>query len=279
MESLTEQIAGISLFAVLVLLSLLTAVRALFFWGSARAAVLRAAGELTESVILAVVIVFLLLRPFVVQSYFIPSGSMHPTLWEGDHILVDKCVYRFHPPQRGDIIVFRAPKEAAPDEKEFIKRLIGLPGDVVSVESGYVTVGLTTYTSDRIRTFLGGIPTGMGALGDPTPLRMTRDGIFMGDQCIAPDEFAQAVGKPGQRVYIHPGRVLVDGRMLIESYTAEDPQYDMPACRVPSGDYFVMGDNRNNSDDSHVWGTLPQDRVIGRADVVFWPMSRLRWLK
>lgn len=276
MEPMTERIAGISLLTVLLLLTILTAFRGVL--AASRNAFCRALSELLESVVLAIVLVFLLLRPFVVQSFYIPSGSMHPTLWEGDHILVNKCAYRFHGPRHGDILVFRAPKEAAPDEKEFIKRLVGLPGDSVSVEAGYVTVGLTTYYRDDVRTCLGE-PASMLLTGDAPPLRLMHDAIWLGNRRVTPIEFSRAVGKAGQRVYIRPGRVLLNGEMLMESYTAEDTQYGMARRTVPPGCCFVMGDNRNNSEDSHIWGMLPDNRIIGRADYVFWPVAHAKQLE
>ena len=278
---MTEQLAGISLFAILVVLAILTAMRSVLH--ASRIAVLRSVAELLESVLLAVVIVFLLVRPFLVQSYFIPSGSMHPTLWEGDHILVNKAVYRFHRPERGDIIVFHAPREVSPDEKEFIKRLIGLPGDLVSIKAAYVTVGATIYTPDNIRACLGQT-TGLTTLGsaDPPPLRLTSDDIWLGNRCISQNEFAQIVHKPGQPVFIHPGRVIVNGQMLMESFVVDDVAYDWPSPvgvrLVPNNAYFVLGDNRNDSEDSHLWGMLPAERVIGRADCIFWPFPHARRL-
>jgi signal peptidase I len=278
-EQITERIASVSLPTVLLFLICLTVARAGFY--SARVPVLRAIGDLLESLILAVALVFLLLRPFVVQSFYIPSGSMHPTLWEGDHILVNKWIYRSQAPKRGEVIVFRAPREATPDEKEFIKRLIGLPGDTIEVQEGYIVVGDTIYTRSEIRTCLGeDLSVDEMAQSDKLPpLRLTTDAIWLGERRISPEEFATLVGKPGQRVQIQPGRVLRNGRMLMEYYVAEDAQYHMPSCTVPPDHYFVMGDNRNLSHDSHIWGMLPADRVIGRADFVFWPINHIKRIK
>ena len=278
LEPLTERIAGVSLSSILAVLALMTALR-----GGLRASrigFLRPVADLLESAMLAIVLVFLLLRPFVVQSFFIPSGSMHPTLWEGDHILVNKWVYRFNPPQRGDVLVFRAPPQAAPDEKEFIKRLVGIPGDSIEVDAGYVTVGLTTYSHNDIRACLGvDADTASSDAPAPPPLRLTRDALYLGGRRITPQEFALACGRPGQRVHIEPGRVLRNGQVVIECYVAEDTEYDMPPRIVPPGAFFVMGDNRNQSFDSHAWGMLTADRVIGRAECVFWPLSHVKRLE
>ncbi|MDX1933601.1 MAG: signal peptidase I, partial [Capsulimonadales bacterium] len=84
------------------------------------------------------------------------------------------------------------------------------------------------------------------------------------------------VGKAGLPVRIRPGQVLLNGRMLMECYVTEDTEYHMPPQVVPANHLFVMGDNRNTSYDSHVWGMLPADRVFGRADFVFWPLNHLK---
>lgn len=280
MEHITERIASVSLPTVLFLLGVLTVMRAAF--AVPRITVFRSIADLLESLILAVALVFLLLRPFVVQSFFIPSGSMHPTLWEGDHILVNKWCYRSQSPKRGEVIVFRAPQNASPEEKEFIKRLIGLPGDVIEVRAGSVVVGdpenPTNYTRSEIRACLGETLSAdeMEQLENLPSLRLTTDAIWLGDRRITPEAFATIVGKPNQPVQIQPGRVLVNNRMLMEYYVAEDAQYSMEPRVVPPGAYFVMGDNRNQSHDSHLWGMLPADRIIGRADFVFWPLSHIK---
>jgi signal peptidase I len=275
-EQLTERIASVSLPTVLLLLLGLTVARALL--GAIRLPLFRAFSDLLESLTLAIALVFLILRPFVVQSYYIPSGSMHPTLWKGDHILVNKWVYRMHAPWYGDIIVFRAPRDASPDEKEFIKRVIGLPGDRIEVKAGCIKVGPTTYTSDEIRATLGE-NLSVEDYADPEKLpalHLTADAIWLGDRQITPEEFAQAACKPGAPVCIKPGRVLRNGQTLMECYVAEDPHYRNDEIVVPAGTYFVLGDNRNPSLDSHIWGPLPADRVIGRADMVFWPLSHFK---
>ncbi len=284
MEQLTDRIANVPLQTVLVLLAGLTAARvalcrAKVAWG-------RSLSDLFESVLLALVLVFLLLRPFVVQSFFIPSGSMRPTLREGDRILVNKWVYRFRKPQRSEVVVFRAPRDAAPDEKDFIKRLIGVPGDTIEVREGYVAVRdgprQTIYTHSEVRSVLGA-GGGMdlfrgGNGGPPAPLRLTTDAIWLGGRKVTREDFARAAGKPGGAVRIAPGKVLCNGVMLCESYVAEDPKYRWGPKVVPRGHLFVMGDNRNESHDSHIWGMLPEERVIGRADVVFWPPGHVKWI-
>jgi len=93
--------------------------------------------ELLDSGMIAFLLVFLLIRPFVVQSFFIPSGSMIPTLMPGDRILVNKFVYRMNPPRRGDVVVFDAPPQAlrGDSRKDFVKRLIGMSGDHIQIKA------------------------------------------------------------------------------------------------------------------------------------------------
>lgn len=170
---------------------------------------LRLIGEAMESLIIAVTLIFLVIRPFVVQAYYIPSESMAPTLRRYDRILVNKLSYRLGEPQRDEVVVFRAPKEATRnraegEEEAFIKRVIALPGDIVEVQGG---------------------------------------------------------------------QVYVNGRRIREPFVKEPTQYDFPPYIVPEGKLFVMGDNRNHSNDSHRWGALDRERLIGKAICIFWPPS------
>lgn len=214
-----ELFSHLSTTAIVFGLIALTGVRAGFSVAELRAPLpdrrLKTAGEVLESFIIAVVVVFLVVRPFMVQAFYIPSESMMPTLVENDRILVSKLSYRLGKPGRAEVVVFRAPKEALSEpgdgeEKDFVKRIVGLPGDVVE---------------------------------------------------------------------IHGGIAYINGKPIKEPYTREPIDYDLPPTVVPEGRFFVMGDNRNHSNDSHRWGTLEQDRVIGRAVMVFWPPSRAGIIK
>ncbi len=277
MEQLTDRIAGVSPQTILIIVAVLTATRAAL--GTTRVAAGRFLSDLLESVLIALVLVFLILRPFVAQTFFIPSGSMHPTLWEGDRILVNKWGYRVGSPQRGDVIVFRAPRAASPDEKDFIKRLVGLPGDVIEVKEGYVQIGdgprSTLYTRDEVRSVLGAGRSVSDPTSAPT-LRLTTDAIWLGTRRVTKEEFARAANKTGGHVFIVPGKVLRNHVMLCECFVAEDPAYRYAPQTVPPGHLFVMGDNRNESHDSHKWGMLPANRVVGRAELVFWPPGRIK---
>lgn len=97
----------------------------------------------------------------------------------------------------------------------------------------------------------------------------------------APDKafIKRVIGTPGDRVQITQGKVLINGQSLVEPYIAEPPAYEMRSVQVPPDQYFVMGDNRNNSNDSHVWGFLPRQQIIGRAVFCFFPFDRFGFLQ
>ncbi|WP_013324122.1 signal peptidase I [Gloeothece verrucosa] len=84
----------------------------------------------------------------------------------------------------------------------------------------------------------------------------------------------RVIGLPGDTVEVKGGKVYVNGEALIEDYIAQKPDYDYGPVTVPQGQYLVLGDNRNNSYDSHYWGFVPKDKIIGRAAIRFWPLNR-----
>jgi len=152
--------------------------------------------EALETLILAVVLfagINLLTARIRVEG-----ASMLPTLRNGEFVLVNRLAYRFGEPQRGDVIVFHYPKNPT---QEYVKRVIGLPGDVVEIERR---------------------------------------------------------------------QVKVNGEILDEVYIAEAPRYQVQT-RVPPDTLFVLGDNRNNSSDSHSWGPVPMENLVGKAVFVYWP--------
>ena len=152
--------------------------------------------DILETVILAVVLYFGINA--VSARVRVDGFSMRPTLQDGEYILVNKLAYKTGEPQRGYIVVFIFPVNP---QEDLIKRVIGLPGETVS---------------------------------------------------------------------IHNGIVKVDGVALTEPYIAAPPAYDGD-WPVAEGELFVLGDNRNDSRDSHQWGLLPIENVIGRAVVIYWP--------
>ena len=206
MSSVTEWLANMPIEYVVATIVVLFIIRTIL--GRYQSPVAKSSAEMAESALMAIALVYLLIRPFIVQAFFIPSGSMRPTLLEQDHILVNKFIYRFTEPKRGDIIVFKAPPQADPRQVDYIKRLIGVPGDVIEVKDGVV------YRN----------------------------------------------GKPLDEPYLlEPGEI----------------GYEFGPVKVEKGTFLVMGDNRNDSNDSTKWGLLDRNRVMGKAMVTFWPLGRI----
>jgi signal peptidase I len=238
--------------------------------------------EVSESLAIAIFLVFLIIRPFVVQAYYIPSGSMRPTLLEQDRILVNKFIFRFREPRHGDVVVFKSPPSAEQDEKDFIKRVMGLPGDRIRVTPGYVMVNDVQWDHAELRAKLINFSSS-GCLLD-IRVKLNPNGAYVDGKQVTKQDIAIASGNPDAHVVIHPGSVYRNGKKLSESYTAEDPDQPYPISdketfTVPKGEIFVMGDNRNHSSDSRVWGLLDRRRLEGEAMFIFWPFDRIRWLR
>jgi len=177
--------------------------------------------------LIVIVIIVLLIRTFVAQAYNIPSGSMKPTLLVGDFILVNKLVYRFSEPQRGDIVVFKYPIDPNID---FIKRIVALPGEEVEVRNNQVFIN-----------------------GKPLPLIEVGRGEENGVRKVIYEE------------------VLPEGIKHKVQFYEDFPfsKRDFGPVVVPPNHYFVMGDNRDNSEDSRYWGFVPRENIVGKAFVIY----------
>ncbi len=205
-----------------------------------------------------VLLIVFLLRSFLAEPFKIPSSSMRPTLEVGDFILVNKFSYGIRlpiieqkivpiaDPQRGDVVVFRYPVNPSQD---FIKRVVGVGGDEVVYRDKRLTVNGKPWPlkPDGTYSYLEG-------LRFETTERLAET-IDMGSATkmhdIAWNPQAPAVFPPNVRPF--PGRENCDYNE--HGFT----------CRVPVGHYFMMGDNRDNSDDSRYWGFVPDDHIRGRA--------------
>ncbi|HEX5708874.1 MAG TPA: signal peptidase I [Pyrinomonadaceae bacterium] len=206
------------------------------------------------------VIMALFFMTFVAQAAAVPSASMQNTIFVGDHFLINKFIFAPGPhtsllPQRdikrGDIVVFKYPAESIPKEKIyqyktlFIKRVIGLPGETVEVRGHQV--------------FIDGepIPEFPIAAHDP---KLGNDHAE-----LKALKHARARGEEPYTVYYEPSSLSSARPARVgEVYAVGAP------FRVPDGQYFVMGDNRDNSKDSRYWGPVPRELMVGRALFVIW---------
>ncbi len=289
---ITERLANMSIPTVLIVIAVLLAIR--FLLGRNSNKTVKSVAETAESLAVALALVFLIIRPFLIQAFYIPSASMHPTLLESDRLMVNKLIYRFREPSHGDIVVFKAPPEADPagQERDFIKRVIAVPGDVVRITPGYVVVGNFEYNHADLRRALAGYAR-RGADG---AVKLMNDNVLVDGQLVSKSEVATALsGNAADKVKIVPGKVYVNGDVKNERYTAEDPDlpYPLPQTnpewiitkdgvqfvKIPKGRLLVCGDNRNDSNDSRFWGLLDRKRVLGKAMFIFWPPNRIRWIQ
>ena len=159
------------------------------------------------SIVVAVVLAFLI-RQFIVELYIVDGPSMRPTLQSQERLVVNKFIYSLRAPEKGEILVFKYPRDQS---RDFIKRVIATPGDTIEIKDG---------------------------------------------------------------------RVYVNDQMLNEDYILEKTRSEYPKATVPEGSVFVMGDNRNNSEDSRFAdvGFVPYSLIKGKAMLVFWPFSQFKTL-
>jgi signal peptidase I len=159
------------------------------------------------SILIAVIVAFFI-RTFIVEPYLVEGPSMRPTLKNHERLIVNKFVYRFREPERGEILVFSYPKDPS---RDFIKRVIAVPGDTIEIVDG---------------------------------------------------------------------KVFVNGQLQNETYILDNTRGSYPLSTVPEGRIFVMGDNRNNSEDSRFKdvGFVPFGLLKGKASLVFWPLDDFRAL-
>jgi signal peptidase I len=241
----------------------------------------RTVSETCDTVNFVLILAFLLIRPFVAQAFYIPSESMESTLLVRDRLIVNKFSYRLTNPARGDVVVFEAPPVATGGKTgvDFIKRLVGLPGDTVQVTAAKLTLNGETVdphpegnVHDYLRSRLG--------LKDSDAVKIYPDYLLInGSEKITKERVAEQLGQPGASITMTPGLVHINGKPLEEIYSREDPDYEYPGdggpLRLEANQFFMMGDNRNHSADSHQWGPLENNRVVGKAVFVFWPPARI----
>src|SRR4051812_11374388 len=195
--------------------------------------------SMLEMVLIVAAAVFfaLTIQAFAVKPYRIPSGSMLPTLEPGQRILVDRFSHLTGSnPSIGDVTVFTPPKGADTNA-------CGIAGQ------GPFYAGAQSHASCT----------------QPTSQQGGRQFV------------KRVVGLPGDTIAVRNGQVIRNGKPLGEPYASSchGPECNLAAITVRRGDYFLMGDNRGNSDDSRFWGPVPRDWIIGKAIVSYWPLGRV----
>lgn len=199
--------------------------------------------EWIEPFLIAAVIA-LFIRQFVVEAFKIPSGSMIPTLTIGDHLLVNKFVYgpripftdkrifTGDTPKRGEIIVFKYPEN---EDKNYIKRIVGVPGDKIQIIKG--------------KLFINDQETPI------TPVdKQPADTVLPGRYYEQPAVYDEQLGVVRHRI----------------QHLRDQSQNDYGPKLIPEDSVFVMGDNRDNSQDSRVWGFVKFEKILGRAFIIYW---------
>jgi signal peptidase I len=166
----------------------------------------RGAFDFSKTLVIAFLLAQLVMVS-VAQAFQVEQYSMEPTLLPHDRVLVNKFIYRFREPRRGDVIVLRYPRDPG---KNYIKRIVGLPGDRVQIRNGHLSIN----------------------------------------------------GRPVEEVYLNG-----------------QPSGDYGPDVIPTDSYFVLGDNRNNSEDSRAFGFLTRSQIVGQAALIYWPPNRIRVLR
>lgn len=166
--------------------------------------------DFAETIVIALAI-FVIMYRFLFQPHEVKGNSMYDNYHDGEYLLTDKISYRFHLPQRDDVVIFKAPKN---EDYDYIKRIIGLPGDQIKIESGRVYVN---------------------------------------------NQLLDESGYLGPSVMTQPGYFSREGINIT----------------VTDDNYYVLGDNRNNSSDSRDWGLVPKTNIIGKAWLRYWPITKL----
>ncbi|PIP52003.1 signal peptidase I [Candidatus Beckwithbacteria bacterium CG22_combo_CG10-13_8_21_14_all_01_47_9] len=166
--------------------------------------------DFIETIVIALAI-FVVVYRFLFQPHQVKGSSMYDNFHDGEYLLTDKVTYRFRSPERGDVVVFKAPQN---EDYDYIKRIIALPGDTVKISGGQV---------------------------------------FVNNTLINESGFLDA------RITTHAGLYAKEGQNVT----------------IPAAEYFVMGDNRNNSSDSREWGPVPAANLVGRTWLRYWPVNLL----
>jgi signal peptidase I len=255
--------------------------------------------ETVEAALFAIALVAFIIRPFFVQAFFIPSGSMMDTLDIQDRIAVNKLAYKIHKPRFGDIVVFSVEQEEQPggqvldagqpikhtfwgflfgekfpqgvQRRDFIKRCMAVPGDEMLIADETVWRNgkaldepYTRETPDYdLGTWDESVFSDLGPMVGPEVKEFVT-------RCCSPDDYVNIE-------YSH-GMVFINGKTLgpddSEIVLENRDVLKLAPYKIPKDHLLMLGDNRRESNDGHVWGVLDESRVVGRAWFVFWPPRR-----
>ncbi len=194
-----------------------------------------------------VILVVFLVRSFIVEPFKIPSGSMMPTLLAGDYILVNKFTYglrvpilnntfiEVNKPSRGDVCVFHYPPDPSID---YIKRIVGLPGDKISYQDKRLTIN--------------GQPLEVKDIGE-------YEYVMSGLNIMLAKQYREQLGAVQHDILVHDVVGNYDSNTIGMKFANNEE------VEVPAGHYLAMGDNRDNSSDSRVWGFVPERNLVGKA--------------
>lgn len=224
--------------------------------------------EAGDALVYAAILVFFLVRPFAIQTFTIPTGSMIDTLNIGSNIVANKWVYRTTDPKAGEIVVFSPPPQGRinpADETDYIKRCIGTPGDLIEIKDEKM------YRNGQV-------------VDEPYETRTS--GMDM--KVLSREEWSTTV-IPDFKLIEHNGEVIPvqkygtminNGPMTAPAYQSEsradaEAMWASPAVKIPDGYYLMIGDNRNGSYDGRSWGLVPRESIVGKCEFVWWPFSAL----
>jgi signal peptidase I len=256
----------------LVMLVLLVVTGAIWLLDKFSLSAKRAAGvaepwwvEYAKSFFPVILLVFCI-RSFLVEPFKIPSGSMIPTLQVGDFILVNKFTFGVrlpvinqkivpvNDPQRGDVMVFHYPENPSVD---YIKRVVGMPGDTIE------------YRNKQL--FINGIEQKQKADGD-------YNYVESGLNFVHTERRIESLGEHQHQLLVNPDMPNVHLGAITDFKGRENCTYDerQVTCKVPAGNYFMMGDNRDNSRDSRYWGFVPDNQIVGKAFFIWMNFSDLK---
>ena len=208
--------------------------------------------EYGEAIIIAILLA-LFIRTFIIQAFKIPSGSMKPTLLVGDHLLVNKFIYgiripfldkyliQFKKPERGDVVVFKFPKDESLD---FIKRVIGVEGDTIQIKDKQLYVNNKKVKEQLL----------------DEKIKNQLFGKYNDDEITNADAYEETIGNRKHIILYQPALEKLE----------KNKNDNFGPVTVPADSIFVMGDNRDNSEDSRYWGYVKLEKIKGEALIIYW---------